>query len=95
MEKNDREALDRFLGEAFVGRFEDWKCVRQFKPRGLKFFDFVVLAHVVHVEAPIYTALKDGMLPRFSMPLKHTVVWSLQPPVTILGGKPDTSSTQI
>jgi hypothetical protein len=61
MEKNDRpEALDRFFGEAFVGRYADWKCVRQIKPQGLKFFDFVVLAHVVHMEAPTYTALKDN-----------------------------------
>jgi hypothetical protein len=61
MEKNDHpEALDRILGDAFVGRYADWKCVRQIKPRNLKFFDFVFLAHVVHMEAPTYTALKDN-----------------------------------
>ena len=61
MNKNSHtEALDRILGEAFVARFDNWKCVRQFKPRGLKFFDFIFLAHTVHLEAPTYTALKDN-----------------------------------
>ena len=61
MEKNNHsEALDWFFGEAFVGQYADWKCVWQIKPQGLKFFNFVVLTHVVHMEAPTYTALKDN-----------------------------------
>ena len=30
------------------------------KPRGLKFFQLILLAHVVHMEAPIYMSLQDN-----------------------------------
>jgi len=61
LEKTEpHEAVDRFLGEAFVERYADWVCVRQIKPRGLKLFQLVVLARVVHMHAPTYTPLRDN-----------------------------------
>ena len=61
MEKTSHpKALDRFRGKAFVEQYASWKCVRQIKPRGIKFFQLIFLAHVVHLEAPIYTSLQDN-----------------------------------
>ena len=59
--KNNRtDASDRFRGQSVVHRYKDWACVRQFRPRGLKFFDLILLAHVVHLESPSYTPLKSN-----------------------------------
>lgn len=60
LEKQDYPALDRFLGEICVERYSTWQCVRQIHPRGLNFFNLVLLAHVVHMSAPNYTSLKDN-----------------------------------
>ena len=55
-------ALDQFLREAFVDspQYTSARCVRQLKSKNLKLFELVLLAHVVHMEAPTYTCLKHN-----------------------------------
>jgi hypothetical protein len=54
--------LDRFLGEFYVSqeRYASARCVRQLKPRGLKLFQLIILAHVVSMEGSDYTRLKNN-----------------------------------
>jgi hypothetical protein len=54
------EAEDRLRGDSFVKRYQKWTCVRQIRPRNLKLFDLILLAHATHMEAPFYTPLKDN-----------------------------------
>jgi hypothetical protein len=57
-------ALDRFLGQHFAG-LRKWSGtkLRHFKPkRQLTFFEFVVLAHLVHLKYPQYTRLRNNCM---------------------------------
>lgn len=56
-------ALDRFLGEGYtqLPRWSGTK-LRSFKPESLKFFEFVVLALVVHRQFPHYTKLHKNCI---------------------------------
>ena len=60
LEKQDYPTTDQFMGEAFVDCYASWQCIQQIKPRGLTFFQLVLLAHVVHMLAPNYMSLKDN-----------------------------------
>jgi len=57
-----REASDRFLGESYVDdkRYASGRYVKQIKPNCLKFFELVILAHVVHREGPKYSRLGNN-----------------------------------
>jgi hypothetical protein len=54
--------LDRFLGSFYAEqqRYASAGYLRQFKPKGLKLFHLIVLAHVVSMEGPKYMRLKKN-----------------------------------
>lgn len=56
-------AMDRFLGQDFA-RSPKYRGtnIRRFKPDRLFFFEFVVLAHVVHKRYPFYTRMRDNCM---------------------------------
>ena len=56
-------ALDRFLGHNFAQspRYSGTK-LQSFKPKSLKFFEFVVLTFVVHRRFPHYTKLRKNCI---------------------------------
>jgi hypothetical protein len=59
LNQNQTPALDRFLGEGYTRKAKySGTTLRSFKPVNLSFFEFVVLAHVVHRRFPQYTRLK-------------------------------------
>jgi len=58
LDQSRSPALDRFLGESYT-RSSKWTgtTLRHFKPNHLTFYEFVLLAYVVHKKYPIYTRL--------------------------------------
>jgi len=50
------EAEDKIHG---IDKMDATKCIRRFPPKGLPFFDVVLLAKVVHEQAPIYSLFRN------------------------------------